>query len=617
MKDYKKLLNEFPAAGKKEWMEKVSADLKGEDADKIFTWRTAEGLELKAIYFREDMKDLPYTGSLPGEFPFIRGNKRENNNWRIRQDIKVACFRDSNIKALNFLLNGADSLGFSFTDPETINKDNINILIRNIDPEAVELNFLTNGKALELVQILKDHFRKSGCDPLKIKAAVETDPLGRLMTNGTLCISVEQGFDYLADVTRSADKFPGIRTININGSNFRNAGAGPVMELAFVLSMGTEYLSQLTERGFTVDDVAPRIKFSFATGSDYFPEIARLRSARLLWSAIIKKFKPVTTESARMEIHCVTGRWNKTVYDPHVNMLRTQTEAMAAVTGGADSLTVEPYDIVFREPDEFSERIARNQQLILREESYFGRVVDPAAGSYYVENLTHIIADNAWKLFMEIEGYGGLLESLKKGIIRKKIKESAIKHMDDVARRRRIFVGTTGFVNRKETIMKDADLNIIFPEERKVKDAVVEPVSFSRAAGAFEKIRISIERSGRRPKVIILPVGNRAMSKTRAQFSCDFFACGGFEIAEIQEYDTLADGLREALASGAGIVVLCSSDEEYPAMVKMARETLTKKTVVAVAGDPPGTAGADFFINKNSDAVEVLRDIGRRFGACS
>ncbi len=191
--------------------------------------------------------------------------------------------------------------------------------------------------------------------------------------------------------------------------------------------MGAEYLVQLTARGIKIDDCASKIRFSFNIGSDYFPEIAKLRAARLLWSVIVNGFGPETVESAAMEIHCVTDVLNKKTDDLHSNILRTQAEAMAAILGGTDSLTVEPFDSLLRQPNDFSERIARNQQLILKEEAYFGKVADPSAGSYYIENLTHLIADNSWKLFLELEDNGGFLGSLKKGLIQKKTRESSSK----------------------------------------------------------------------------------------------------------------------------------------------------------------------------------------------
>ncbi|MCX6326196.1 MAG: acyl-CoA mutase large subunit family protein [Bacteroidia bacterium] len=420
-----KLFDQFPPVTTKEWMNKIHADLKGVDFNKKLVWETNEGFEVKPFYRVEDIENLMYINTLPGEFPYIRGTKIINNNWFVRQNIEVSDYSEANRKALTLLMKGVDSLGFIITDPESVSEKNFRILLNDINVDIIEVNFSCNGKAKEILDLVIKITAERGFDRGKIHGAIEADPIGRLMLNGTLCVPVEAGFDYLASLTGSASVLPNLRTIHLNASNFNNAGADIVQELTFGISMGSEYMTQLTERGLSGDIAASKIRFSFGIGSNYFPEIAKLRAARLLWSVVTNGFNPANRENIKMDIHCVTSEWNKTVNDPYVNMLRTQTEAMSAILGGADSLTVEPFDKVFRHPDEFSERIARNQQLILKEEAYFEKVADPSAGSYYIENLTNLIADNAWKLFLEIEDHGGFLSSLKSGLIRKKLSESA------------------------------------------------------------------------------------------------------------------------------------------------------------------------------------------------
>jgi methylmalonyl-CoA mutase len=429
-----KLFSQFPPVSKETWMNKVISDLKGADFNTKLVWKTREGFDLMPLYRQEDITDFKYIESFPGHFPFLRGNKCCHNRWRIRQNLDISDYKGANKKVIEILRTGVDSPGFYILDPETISKENLDDLLREINLEDLELNFLSDGNARELTNFFLSILDEKGYDPKKIRAVIEADPLGRLFLNGTLCIPVEKGFDYLADICRLVSNYPAIRTININASAYRNVGAGIVKELALGISMGLEYLSQLTDRGINIETAASRIRFSFATGSDYFPEIAKLRSARLLWSAVINGFKSADMDAARMEIHCTTGKWNKSIEDPFINMLRTQTEAMAAILGGTDSLTVEPYDNAFKQPDEFSERLARNQQLILREEAYFDKVADPSAGSWYIENLTNVIADKAWKLFLEIEETGGFLESLKKGFIHEKIKESVDRSKYDVSK---------------------------------------------------------------------------------------------------------------------------------------------------------------------------------------
>jgi methylmalonyl-CoA mutase len=420
-----KLFGQFPPVTTKEWMDKIHADLKGADFNQKLVWKTNEGFEVKPFYRMEDVENLMYIDTLPGEFPFIRGAKIKNNNWYVRQNIEVSDYSESNRKALTILMKGIDSLGFIIADPESVNEKNFRILLKDIHIEIIEINFLCNGKAKEIIDLIIKISTERGLDPVKLCGAIEADPIGRLIVNGKLCVPVEEGFDYLASLTSSASAYPNFRTVHINASHFNNAGADIVQELAFGISMGSEYMTQLTERGLSADIAASKIRFRFGIGSNYFTEIAKLRAARLLWSVVTNGFQPAYRENIKMDIHCVTSEWNKTVNDPYVNMLRTQTEAMSAILGGTDSLTVEPYDITFKKPDEFSERIARNQQLILKEEAYFDKVADPAGGSYYIENLTNLIAESAWKLFLEIEDQGGFLSAMESGFIREKLSESA------------------------------------------------------------------------------------------------------------------------------------------------------------------------------------------------
>ena len=493
MKNKEKLFDQFPPVTTKEWMDKVNADLKGTDFNKKLVWKTIAGIDVKPFYREEDIENLMYINTLPGEFPYIRGSKIKDNNWLVRQNIEVIDYSAANRKALSILMKGVDSLGFIILDPESVSLNNFSILLHDIHIDIIEINFLCNGKAKEILDIITTIVSERKLDKSNIKGAIEADPLGRLMLNGTLCIPVEAGFDYLASLIGSASGFTNLRTIHLNASHFNNAGADIIQELAFGLSMGNEYVSQLTERGLSADVAASKIRFSFGTGSNYFPEIAKIRAARLLWAVVMNGYKPEKSESSKMDIHCVTSEWNKTIYDPYVNMLRTQTESMSAILGGTDSLTVEPFDIAFRQPDEFSERIARNQQLILKEEAYFDKVADPSAGSYYIENLTNLIADNAWKLFLEIEDLGGFLACLKTGIIQKKLTESACRRKEDIASGKAILLGTNKFPDINEKAPSGIELDRVFKVSERESDLLIEPIELFRAAQEFEKVRLEGE----------------------------------------------------------------------------------------------------------------------------
>jgi methylmalonyl-CoA mutase len=423
----KKLFEQFPPVTTKEWMERINADLKGADFNKRLVWRTGEGFDVMPFYRREDLENIKHLDAflplyLRGDVlhPADRGINDPANNWLVRQNIKVSDYSAANKKALEILMKGVDSIGFILEDPESINENNLELLLEGIDPAGSEINFFSDGRAREIISSLISICGKNGFDRSSLRGAVEADPLGRLMMNGTLCIPVEAGFDYLASLTRESALLPDYRNMQVNGSNFTNAGSGAVKELAFSISMATEYLSQLTDRGISAGDAASKMRFSFGIGSDYFMEIAKLRAARIIWAMVADAYNATDKNKFRMEIHSVTKVWNDSVTDPYINILRTQTEAMSAVLGGTDSLTVNPSDIS-GSPDEFSERIARNQQLILKEEALFNKVADPSAGSYYIENLTALIVENSWKLFLEIENLGGFLSVLNSDFVREKI----------------------------------------------------------------------------------------------------------------------------------------------------------------------------------------------------
>lgn len=617
-----KLFGQFPPVTASEWMEKISADLKGADFDKKLVWRTGDGFDLMPFYRKEDIRNLPFMKSLPGEFPFVRGTRKRNNSWHIRQDIHVTSYAAANRNALSILMKGVDSLGFVIEDPETVNAGNFKTLLKDIHLKAVEINFLCNGKASEIFEIISELSLNRGLDRYEIKGAIEADPLGRLMVTGNLCTSVEGGMDYLASLTGSAMSLPNLRTLHIRACDFCNAGSSVTEELAFSLSMGNEYLSQLTERDIDAEVAAKKIRFSFGIGPDYFPEIAKMRAARMLWALILKAYMPDNGILPEMNIHSITGRWNKTAYDPYVNMLRTQTELMSAVIGGADSITVEPFDIVYREPDAFSERIARNQQLILMEEAHFDKVADPAAGSYYIETLTNLIAENAWKLYVETEEKGGFLSALKSGFIQKRISGSAEKKKNNAASGKLTLLGTNRYPREGEHISPNSDIGKLFRKNKTINGHMVEPLSLFRGAEEYEKLRLSIETSGLAPVVFLFTIGDPAMRRARARFSAGFFGCAGYNIIDNNGFASVEDGIKAAKASKADIIVGCSSDDEYASFIPVICKKLKNKALIVVAGNPPSADelkkhGVDSFIHIKSNVVEMLGYYNRKLDICN
>ncbi|MEN8226254.1 MAG: acyl-CoA mutase large subunit family protein, partial [Bacteroidota bacterium] len=427
-----RLFDEFPRLGTPEWEKAIEKDLKGADYDKKLIWKTDQGFSVKPYYREEHLEGIAGKDTLPGEFPFVRGNKAKGNDWYIRQNIRVNKIGDANEKALDILMKGVDSLGFVLDDNKEYSREDIDGLCRNIFAEIVELNFICGRQAENIANIFYELVNQYNRDFTKVRGSVNYDPLGRLIIKGNYYRSFNDDIESCKRMLQATANLPNFTVINVNGRNFHHAGSSIVQELAFSLSAGVEYLTQLSERGLSVDNIAPGMRFNFSVGPDYFMEIARIRAARHLWAMIVKAYGPSNDKVGRMSIHTETASWNITVYDPYVNMLRTTTESMSSVIAGVDSHTVKPFNSAYTRPDDFSERIARNQQLLLKEETYLDKVADPGAGSYYIENLTDTLISGAWELFLQTEEKGGFQKALIEGYIQAEIKKTAGRRLSNL-----------------------------------------------------------------------------------------------------------------------------------------------------------------------------------------
>ena len=383
--------------------------------------------------------------------------------------------------------------------------------------------------------------------------------------------------------------------------------------------MGNQYLNLLTDKGLDIDTVAQNIKFNFGVSSNYFMEIAKFRAARMLWAKIVEAYEPNNKEVAKMNIHAATSKWNQTIYDPYVNMLRGTTESMSAAIAGVDSLSVTPFNKAFEESTVFSDRIARNTQTILKEESYFDKIVDPAGGSYYIENLTNSIAEHAWKLFREIEEKGGYVEAFKTGFIQEQVKESANKRNLNIATRRDILLGTNQYPNALERADDKITADIVISKSSKRDDVIAEPIKPYRGAEQMELVRLKTDKANETPKVFLLTIGDLTMRKARAGFASGFFACAGFEIIDNSGFKSVEEGVKAAMEQKANIVVVCSSDDEYTEIAPAVLEKLDGKAITVVAGYPKSiddlkSKGIKHFIHMKSNLIETLQGFQAELG---
>jgi len=547
---------EFPPVSTEQWDEVVRKDLKG------------AAPKTKLYYRAEDLRGLEYLDSAPGEFPYTRGT-RGDNAWRIRAVVHDVAAAQAVLDA------GADEICF------VLGEQNIDEVLDALPQCAVHLE--AGARAPELLEKLTGGraLARAGVHP----RSVDYEPL--------------TDFDHAASLIRAV-RTPQFRPVTIRAHRFSEAGSTIVQELGFALAEGVEIIAQLTDRGLTAADAAQALAFSFAIGSSYFLEIAKLRAARTLWARAVESFQPAPADAAKMTIYARTSHWTKTIYDPHVNLLRATTEAMAAAIGGADSLQVEAFDATYRDPAEFASRLARNIQLILKQEAWLDRSVDAAGGSYYLEVLTDSIAREAWKLLQQIEAAGGFLRYAESGALDREIAKSRADREAAVGTRRTTIVGTNQYPNLAERML---------PQIQRQDPA-------PRAARIFEEIRLRTERyaarTGHTPRFLLLEAGDVKMRKARSGFIANFFGCAGFEIQ-----------IADALTGDPDAIVLCSSDPEYAALAPRVIQELRdagKATPVIVAGNPADSieqlkqAGVADFVHVRSNAAEVLRSWQERLG---
>ena len=612
-----KLFSEFEAPTTQEWLDKIQVDLKGADFNKRLVWRTNEGFDVPPFYRREDVLKLNTPESLPGEFPYVRGNKKNDNSWYIRQDINADDANKANEKALDILNRGINSLGFKIPG-DCVNAEFIGTLLNGIDCEAVELNFNTCKRhTLELAEILSSYFDKKGYDKAKINGSLDWDPIEKIVIKGhdtTPILSVAP------QIVEAMKDYPHFRCISVNAISLNNAGAYIVQELGYAMAWGNEYMNMLTDAGIDADLAASKITFNMGISENFFMEIAKFRAARLLWAEIVKKYGPKAETSCMMCVNAVTSKYNMTLFDSYVNLLRSQTESMSAALAGVHSIVVTPFDAVYENPNDFSERLARNQQLLLKEESHFDKVVDPAAGSYFVEELTTSLSNEGWKIFLDVEENGGYLEAAKKGIVQDDINATNAKRHDAAAKRKEFILGTNQFPNFTEKSEGKKPLGCTCQCGNDHKhDTTFKAIQSTRLAADFENLRLKVEESGKIPVAFMLTIGNLAMRQARAQFSCNFLACAGYKVVDNLGFNTIEEGVDEALKSGADIVVLCSSDDEYAEYAIPAFKYLDGRAMFVVAGAPAcmddlKAAGIENFIHVRCNVLETLKEYNAKLG---
>jgi len=663
---------EFPVPGYDAWRKAAEAAIKGAPFEKVLVTRTHEGIDLQPMYRAEDAADLPHVGGFPGFAPYVRGTEPLGYKlapWDVAQEIventpeafnqALTADLERGQTAVNMRLDTATLLGEDADTPETayVGKggvsisclDDLSMALHGVDLAQTPIYVQAGASGIPMASMLAALLEKRSGSTVVLRGCIGADPLGELAREGRIPRSMGGAYDDMAQlISWAAANAPSLQTVLVRGHPYHDGGASAVQELAFAIATGVEYLREMQSRGLSIDQAAQSILFAFSLGSNFFMEIAKLRATRILWAKVVKEFGG-GADAQKMRIHARTSAWNKTLYDPNVNMLRATTEAFSGVLGGCDSMHIGPMDEVARIPSDFTRRVARNAHTVLRDEAGLTRSVDPAGGSWYVESLTDSVARTAWDLFREVEKQGGMAKALQTGFAQQQVAAVAVERANAYALRKDIFVGTNMYPNPTDKPLEISDIDHAALQQTRVAalrtyreaaddewrksaleklsqaapegrvdaavhavlggatigdvclalatgeemDPVIAPVKIKRGADAFERLRSRSEAHGAKtdslPKVFLANMGPIPQHKARADFSRGFLEVGAFEVIGNNGFETPDQAVAAALDSGAPVVVICSNDKTYPDLVPPIVKGIKDakpQTQVLVAGYP-------------------------------
>ena len=681
-------LNElFDSPDMSEWMKLTEKVLGGAPFEKKMVTKTLEGIAQQPIYDRSVLEDLPMADTTPGEFPFVRGSSPGQGPctvWEVCQALPYPTPEAFNGAVLEDLMRGQDSVllyldenaraGNAVTDRagacgtcvQTV--DELLLALKNVDVTAVPLHVAagTSAPAVAAALVASEKVPSSG--------SVTFDPVAILALEGALPMSLDAAGALLADhVKGMAEALPGVKSLGVDVSWNVNAGGNAVYDLALMLASAAESFRILDKEGVSVDAAASNALVQFSIGADFFMETAKFRAARALWAHLVKSCGGDEAAQKCTQM-AATSCWHQTKIDPWVNLLRGTSQTFSAILGGVDGIRVEPFDAPFGLPDTFSRRIARNTQLVLRDEAHLCEVVDPAGGSWTVESLTQELAARAWALFQEIEAQGGVIAMLTSGTLQSRIEELGEKQKTLLAQRRMVKVGgnqfaypeekklearlpdtsataalatsrmdsltssrdeesvsaalkeTASFSGRVQALSKGASLPEVM-QSLSGESFTVKPVSLSRLTVGYEKLRDELDAyvaaKGTRPVAFMAQMGPVKQHKIRSDFSQEFLKPSGFELVASQMFDDPEQAAQAVVERGAAVTVLCSTDDTYPDLVPpfaKAVKAASPETVVLLAGFLPDQveafkeAGVDDFIHLRANNLELLQTLHRLTG---
>ena len=692
-------LDEFTPPTYNEWKEACIALLKGAPFEKKLFTKTYEGITFSPMYFHADTEPIQPAKSFPGMGDYLRGveaNGYVNAPWKIAQacdetfaeennellkheiekgstvyNIKVDCAtrKAKDARECKHIGKGGCSLT-TLGDAET--------LLKGLKLDQYPLYVYAGESSLPLLALIVAAVKKNGGDVSKLKGVIGANPIAEYAANGKLTQDLDKLFDEAAKSAKWALKnAPELKTIFVKSNVFSNGGANDIQEVAYTISAGVAYLRALLDRGLTIDEAASQIMFGFSMGANFFMQIAKLRAVRPIWAQIVKAFGG-NEESQKIHIHGRPAKFFKTVYDPYVNMLRDTTELFSGVVGGVDSFENSTFDEPVRKGDEFSRRIARNMQIILQEEFGLLQPIDPAGGSWAVENLTKEIKEKIWAEFQVVEGKGGIVAALKEGYPQDEIAKVCEARFKAAETRKDRIVGMNMYPNVKEERIDARPENqaenmkartaaienyLSTVDSAAVKDALadvkdgcaccaiaaaekgatiaeirkalgtadveeIKSIAAHRWSERFEALREKTENfkaeTGDNVKIFLANMGPIPQHKARADFTRGFLQVGAFQVLGNNGFKTVDDAAQAAKESGADAVVICSTDATYPeivpALAPKLHEALPNATVFLAGAAPADlketydAAGIDEYIHVKANCYKILQALQQKKG---
>ncbi len=592
------LFSDFSPTTYNDWLNQLKKDLKTDNvANSLYT--TIEGITIPT-YFSPNSFD-----SYPDPVQFKMPHHPEfayANYWETCVAIDTNDLVKTNKQALLSLNQGASSI--RFTGHEISNQEELNLVLRNIQIDIIQLHFDCGEASPTILYMLLDEMRKRNLEPNKLSGSISYDPLTDYAFKGSFDYNLTESIYLLKALLLSSEEFLNFKTLTVNAANWHNAGATAVQELALTLSVFAEYFEQL-KNGVKPETIAQNIHLRMASGGNYLLNIAKFRSIRLLWSMFLQAYKLDATQFP-LYISAETALSNKTLFDPYNNLLRNTTESMAAAIAGVDEILVYPHNHIFAPADADAQRLALNIQHLLQNEGHFDKVAGIANGSYYIENLTQTLVEQAWQQFNAWENKGGYIKCLQQNEIQPEIEKARQATETAIRKRKKIIVGVNQFSDPQPTIFEALPIQIA-PLQKSAEINIVEPF---RETMLIEQLRKLSHQQEKKHSVFLLRFGNPAKQNARTAFTTELMQTLGYCVLQGNPEQHIWEQTQSENAQNASIWILCAADEDYLDAVSDLHQNAWPDKPVIIAGKPTTETellklGVDAFIFAGCDILEI------------